>query len=112
MAWSCTVAEAKARCTIREFYQWQHFYAIEPWGEERADLRSAIIAYTVASIHAKKGAKIRVADFMPQFGRQTEAQTGEEMEAIARAFAARMNASAAARRRQAEGETCQQSSAN
>lgn len=92
MAWSCTVAEAKRRCTMREFVQWQAYYRLEPFGEERADLRNAIVACVIANAHRGKGRSFRVRDFMPTFDRRPQ-QTPQEMETVFRAFAARHNAS-------------------
>lgn len=41
--WGCTVAEAQERCTSREFGEWKAFYRLEPFGEERADWRIALL---------------------------------------------------------------------
>jgi hypothetical protein len=46
------------------------YYEMEPFGEERADLRSGIVASTVANAHrdAKRRRKpFRPLDFMPRF---------------------------------------------
>lgn len=45
------------------------YQAIDPFGETRADLRSAIVATTVANV---AGAKTEVKDFMPNFGDQRQ----------------------------------------
>jgi hypothetical protein len=46
---------------------------LEPFGEERADLRSAIVARTIAEIHRdkdKRGEPFRLDEFMPEFGEE------------------------------------------
>ena len=53
-----------------EFMQWMAYDRIEPFGEKRADLRSAIIAHAVCSQWSKS--KLKVEDFMPDF---TEKET-------------------------------------
>jgi len=47
--------------------EWEVIYAIDPWGEWRADLRMGILAAAVVSPHLKKGTKMKPADFMPDF---------------------------------------------
>ena len=57
------------RMPYRILREWQDYAMLEPFGEERADLRSAIIAATVANVHrGKKQRPFRPADFMPKFG--------------------------------------------
>ena len=75
----------------RAFAEWMAFYQIEPFGEERADLRSAIIASVIAN--ANRDPKVQrqpftVEDFMPQFDgeREKHRQTPEEQIAILRMF--------------------------
>lgn len=55
-----------------ELMRWMRFYAIEPFGLVRDDLRSAIIATAAAQPHSKK--RLRVADFMPKFKRPRHKQ--------------------------------------
>ena len=43
-----TVAELLDRMSSREFGEWMAFYEIEPFGEERADLRQAM---TTSAVH-------------------------------------------------------------
>lgn len=41
---------------------------LEPFGEERADLRAGIIASTVANVHrSRKQRPMKPSDFMPKF---------------------------------------------
>lgn len=52
---------------------------VEPFGEERADLRSAIIACIIANVNRGKDQKpFEVSDFMPKFD-PLEEQTEEQM---------------------------------
>lgn len=43
-----TVAELLDRMSSRELSEWMAFYEIEPWGEERADLRQGM---TTSAVH-------------------------------------------------------------
>jgi len=68
------------------------YYELEPFGEERADLRAAIIACTLANIWRGKGQRsLKPHDFMPDFDkpgktRGTKQQTTEEMRAVMDTF--------------------------
>ncbi|NDD52974.1 DUF4035 domain-containing protein [bacterium] len=44
-----------------------NFYAQEPFGLVRDDLRCGIIGAAVTQPHVKKGKTVRPADFMPKF---------------------------------------------
>ena len=51
-----------------ELTEWMAFAEVEPFGEERADLRSAIVAQVIANVNRRPGTKAyRVEDFMPKF---------------------------------------------
>lgn len=69
--------------SARQFDEWIAFYSIEPWGEERADLRAGIVASTVANVNrnAKQRSKpYSPKDFMPVYDKPPKkAQTMEEM---------------------------------
>lgn len=79
-----------------EFQKWQAFYGLEPWGDERADLRAGIIASTQANCHRdpKSGKPFKPADFMPDYGKpaRSRKQTPQEMHSILKSFAAAQNA--------------------
>lgn len=82
-----TVAELLDRTDSKEISEWIAFYSIEPFGEERADLRSAIIASTMANMWRGKGQRaFTVKDFMPQFDPKPK-QSIETMKAIAKGIA-------------------------
>jgi len=60
---------------------------IEPFGEKRADLRSAIIACTMANAWRGKNQKpLKPADFMPRFEPPPE-QSAEQMKMLLRSIA-------------------------
>lgn len=62
-----------AQMPARLFAEWQAYFQVEPWGEERADLRAGIVAATVANPWRKEGSEpFKPEDFMPKFGRQEE----------------------------------------
>lgn len=57
-----------AQMSAAQLRGWMAYYNIEPWGEDRGDLRAGIVAATVANAFRKKGSRpMRPADFMPQF---------------------------------------------
>lgn len=59
-----TVAEMLARIDSRELTEWMAYAAIEPFGEERADLRAGIIAATIAN--ANRDPKKQPKPFQPE----------------------------------------------
>lgn len=67
-----------------EFAEWIAYYQVEPFGEERADLRAGIGAAVVANVNRGAGAKaFSAVDFMPQFGgKRSDEQTPEQMMAV------------------------------
>ncbi len=80
--------------SAREFREWQEFYKLEPFGEERADLRAAIVAATMANIWRDKSAEpVEVSAFMPKFGAEEETEEvpdWQRMLAMAEAMTAMM----------------------
>lgn len=72
-----------ARMPWRIWREWQIYNQIEPFGEERADLRAGIIASTIANCLARQKGKpaFRVEDFMPKFAPpvKREQKTPEEL---------------------------------
>lgn len=53
--------------TLEQFRLWQGYFAIEPWGEERADLRMAIETSALVNMQIVRGRKTKPRDFMPNF---------------------------------------------
>lgn len=60
-----------------ELHDWMEFYEAEPWGEDRADLRAGIVAATVAGCH---GIKCRPSDFLPQYDREREPMSDDDIQ--------------------------------
>ena len=94
LAMGRTIQELRAVLSYAEFQEWCLYYQIEPWGEDRADLRAGIVASTIANYAGKErsnGADPALpADFMPYLdgpeqAPQAEAQplTDEELAAWA-----------------------------
>ena len=71
----------------RDFAEWMAYSRLEPWGEERADLRAGIVASTIANSNRGKGQKpFKPQQFMPDFEPETEEQAAARL--MARAMAA------------------------
>ena len=65
-----SVRRAQEEISSREFAEWLAYNRLEPWGQERADLRAAIIAATVANCNRGSDTRPFAAkDFMPDFSR-------------------------------------------
>jgi hypothetical protein len=70
-----------------QFAEWMAYSRLEPWGEERDDLRMAIIASTIANVNRGKNTQaFKPQDFMPSFEPETEEQAAERL--IAKAMKA------------------------
>ena len=75
--------------SAEQFAEWAAYAEIEPWGEDRADLRAGIIASTVANAHRdvkRKPDQFTPQEFMPKFEtkRRKKLQTWQEQLNIAR----------------------------
>lgn len=94
------------RMTFKQFFGWEVYYHLEPFGEMRADYRAASICQVLANIHRGKNQKAyKLTDFLLDFDKdvQKSGQSVQEklnvMTVIARAWAlanAENNANAAA----------------
>ena len=60
----CSVREAQHRIDAREFAEWRAYYRLEPWGEDRGDLRTAILAWLLAPTLLRGTKTWRVKDFL------------------------------------------------
>lgn len=81
--------EAQARVDSQEFAGWLAYWTLEPWGEERADLRAAIVACVIANAFRGKGKRrFKPQDFMPKFGPEEKkgGQSAQEQFAIMKAI--------------------------
>lgn len=89
------IAELQERISSREFAEyWVHF-TLEPWGNEREDLRSGIVASTVANANRdpKKRPKPYTPDqFMPKLAGPEPDDDELTDEEAAAAHAARVDA--------------------
>jgi hypothetical protein len=66
-----SVAQMLAQMDSAELTEWQAYYGLEPFGQERADLRAGIISATVANaMTTREGRSFEPRDFMPVFDRQ------------------------------------------
>ena len=73
--------ELYSRLTSSEITTWLAYYMLDPMGGEREDLRSGIIAATIANVNRGKGTQpFEPSDFMPKFGPEKETvQAPEDM---------------------------------
>lgn len=81
-----TVDQLLAQISSAELSEWAAYYRLEPFGDERADLRAGIVASTVANTaQTRKRKAFKPADFMPKFGRRE--QSWEQQLELARLMA-------------------------
>jgi hypothetical protein len=80
----------------RELSEWQAYARLEPFGEQRADLRAGIIAAVIASAFRnpkKRKDPFSPADFMPVFSKaKAEAEAEEQSPGQMLAFVEILNA--------------------
>ena len=57
-----TVAQLSECLSAAEEAHWIALYRLDPWGEQRDDMRSALIAQLIHNTNSKKGKKLK--DFM------------------------------------------------
>lgn len=69
LAMGRTINELRAVLSYAEFQEWCLYYRVEPWGEDRADLRAGIVSSTIANYAGKERSKAAPlampSDFMP-----------------------------------------------
>lgn len=74
-----------ARMPLSDLRRWQAYFGLEPWGEERADVRTAIVAATTFNLQRGQGQRARrVEEFMAV--RPSKADTTAAHTAALRAF--------------------------
>jgi hypothetical protein len=64
-----------------EFSEWLAYYRLEPFGDERADLRSGIVASTVANAHRdpkRRHRPFEAREFLPHFEAERDPQSWED----------------------------------
>lgn len=64
-----------AELSSQQLAEWLAYFQLEPWGEDRADLRTGIVASTVANANRspKQKRPYQPDDFMPHFDGEDEA---------------------------------------
>ena len=77
--------------THKDYLAWQELWAIDPWGEDRADLRVAINTCATLAPWSKQGRSPRPAQFMPYTKSKPRRQSEEQIKAIATMIAKRWN---------------------
>lgn len=68
MTLGCSVREAQARISSREFGEWMALYRVEPWGDLRGDVQAAVVASTMANAYRdrkKRRKPFAVKEFLP-----------------------------------------------
>lgn len=63
--------------TPQQIKEWMAYYAIDPWGEQRADLRNAILGSLLGAAHGKR---IPLAQLMP-YNEETAQQSQQKKQA-------------------------------
>lgn len=58
------------------------YFEVDPFGEERADLRAGIVASAVANANRVKGKSFKPKDFMPQFDQKRPQGAGEQISIV------------------------------
>lgn len=70
-----------------QYAEWMAYSTLEPWGQDRDDLRAGIVAATIANANRGKNQKpYKPSDFMPSFEPETEEQAQARL--IAKALSA------------------------
>lgn len=75
-----TVDGMLRRMSSRELSEWIAFYNIEPFGEERQDLRNAMACCVMANAWRGKGKAFKINDFMLRF--EQKKQSAETMKKL------------------------------
>jgi hypothetical protein len=68
---------------------WWALWQIQPWDEERADRRAAIVAHVIANVNRnakKRPAPFRVEDFMPYLYRDERKEAADLSQRLLAAF--------------------------
>jgi hypothetical protein len=80
-----TLADLCRRMSWYEFQMWLGLYGIEPWPEDRGDIRAANVA---AAAYRSQGVKVELSELMPDYrGEAEEEQAEDDIKAVFRAIA-------------------------
>lgn len=61
------VRELQERISSEEFTYWIAYDRLDPIGNLHQDYNAALVALTTAQVHAKKGKKLKIQDFVLDF---------------------------------------------
>ena len=76
--------------TMSEFWDWWAYYQIQPFGEQRGDIRIGLLGDGIAQLLGSRRSTPQ--SFMPTFDKEPKQQTPEQMKQIAQRFAQQYNA--------------------
>jgi hypothetical protein len=68
--------------TREDLAEWEALYVIDPWGEQRADLRAGIVASCVCATVPKHGPVPSPGELMPYLDRPKRKQSAKEVKAV------------------------------
>ena len=75
--------------TYKEYIEWKAFYSVEPFPEERADFRNALLTSVMINLQRGKNKAVELEDFIPDFwNEKNKKQTPQEMLSNARMISA------------------------
>lgn len=77
--------------THRDWLDWWQLWVEDPWGDDRADLRSAIAAAAAIAPYAKKGRAPRPVEFMPYSRTRHQRGSSDQVAAVFEAIAPAWN---------------------
>ena len=62
------------------FREWQAFFSVAPFGDERADLRAGVVAAQVFNVHRGRSQRAaRASDYALRFGHEVKRQTPKQI---------------------------------
>lgn len=94
-----SVARCQQEVSSAEFAMWMAYYQVEPFGEERADWRAAIMPVMFANAFKGQGGRTyQISDFMYSGKKPRRRQTAAQMEAVLRGIGAAQVAATSCRR--------------
>lgn len=67
-----------ANLSWKEYVSWQVFYSNEPFPEERADLRNALLVSTMINLKRGKKKMVQIKDFIPDFWNEKRTKQAPE----------------------------------
>ena len=79
----CTVRELLIRIDARELAEWQAYYRLEPFGEERADWRQAQTTAVIANVNlGQVGRPIEAGIFMYGYEPEPEPSLADQIRQV------------------------------